>query len=194
MPSSNSQSHPPTTEKVSRAKWLRDEIHRHNRLYHERDEPEILDPDFDALFRELRELEDAFPELVTPDSPTQSVGAPSSSAFSPVKHGAPMLSLDNVFNSNDMEAFDRRLADRLPEETELEYSAEPKLDGVALSLLYRHGRFVRAATRGDGRVGEDVTHTARTIRSIPGRLSGSNVPARLDVRGEAFMSLIKFKA
>ena len=111
-----------------------------------------------------------------------------------MKHGAPMLSLDNVFNSNDMEAFDRRLADRLPEETELEYSAEPKLDGVALSLLYRHGRFVRAATRGDGRVGEDVTHTARTIRSIPGHLSGSNVPARLDVRGEAFMSLSKFKA
>ena len=105
-----------------------------------------------------------------------------------------MLSLDNVFNSNEMEAFDRRLAARLHESGELEYSAEPKLDGVALSLLYVHGRLIRAATRGDGRVGEDVTHTARTIRSIPDYLSGSVVPERLDVRGEAFMPLSAFES
>ena len=105
-----------------------------------------------------------------------------------------MLSLENVFNSDEMEAFDRRLADRLPEGAEREYSAEPKLDGVALSLLYMRGRFVRAATRGDGRVGEDVTHTARTIRSIPRHLKGADVPDRLDVRGEAFMRLSEFDA
>ena len=192
-PSPDSFRQSPKTEAVKRARWLRDEINRHNRLYHEFDVQEIQDEKYDTLFRELRDLENAYPELVAPDSPTQSVGAPSSTAFSPVKHSAPMLSLDNVFNSNEMEAFDRRLADRLPEETELEYSAEPKLDGVALSLLYRRGRFVRASTRGDGRVGEDVTHTARTIRSIPGRLAGSNVPDRLDVRGEAFMPLSEFK-
>ena len=98
-----------------------------------------------------------------------------------------MLSLDNVFNSKEMETFDRRLADRLPEETEREYSAEPKMDGLALILLYRHGKFVRAATRGDGRVGEDVTHTSRTIPSIPDRLSGPNVPDQLVMRSEAFM-------
>ena len=193
-PSSDSLRQPPETEAVERAKWLRDEINRHNHLYHELDAQEIPDEEYDALFKELRDLEGAYPELLTPDSPTQSVGAPSSSAFSPVEHSVPMLSLENVFNSNDMEAFDRRLADRLHEKTECEYSAEPKLDGVALSLLYRHGRFIRAATRGDGRVGEDVTHTARTIRSIPPRLSGSNVPDRLDVRGEVFMPLSEFEA
>lgn len=193
-PSSDSSRQPPKIEAVERVAWLRAEINRHNHLYHELDAPEIPDEEYDALFRELRDLEDAYPELVTPESPTQSVGSPSASAFSPVEHSAPMLSLDNVFNSNEMEVFDRRLAGLLHEEVEREYSAEPKLDGVALSLLYRHGRLMRAATRGDGRVGEDVTHTARTIRSIPDRLSGSNVPASLDVRGEVFMPLSEFIA
>ena len=176
------------------AQWLRDEIDRHNRLYHGLDAPEIPDEEYDALFRQLRDLENAHPELVTPESPTQSVGFSSDSAFSPVEHGAPMLSLDNVFNSNEMEAFDQRLAGLLDDEVEREYSAEPKLDGVALSLLYRQGRLVRAATRGDGRVGEDVTHTARTIRSIPYHLSGTGVPETLDVRGEVFMPLSEFEA
>ena len=193
-PSSDTSRQSPYAEAIERATWLRDEITRHNRLYHELDAPEIPDPEYDALFRELRDLEASYPELATPDSPTHSVGSRPSRAFSPVEHGTPMLSLDNVFNSNEMEAFDRRLADRLPEGTEREYSAEPKLDGVALSLLYRHGYLVRAATRGDGRVGEDVTHTARTIRSVPDRLSGSNVPASLDVRGEVFMPLSEFEA
>ena len=193
-PSSDSLRQPPETEAAERAKWLRDEIKRHNSLYHKFDAQEIQDEKYDELFRELRDLENAHPVLVTSDSPTQSIGAPSSSAFSHVKHSAPMLSLDNVFNSQEMETFDRRLVDRLSEETEREYSAEPKLDGLALSLLYRHGKFVRAATRGDGRVGEDVTHTARTIPSIPDRLSGPNVPDQLDVRGEAFMPLSEFNA
>ena len=177
-----------------RADELRAELRRHEHLYHVLDAQEILDEEYDALFRELSDLEDAHPELVTPDSPTQSVGAPSSSAFSPVEHGTPMLSLDNVFNSTEMEVFDNRLVDRLSDETALDYSAEPKLDGVALSLVYRRGKFVRAATRGDGRVGEDVTHTALTIRSIPRRLKGEDVPDRLDVRGEAFMRLSEFEA
>lgn len=181
-------------EAAERAKWLRDEIDRHNRLYHGLDAPEIPDEEYDALFRELRDLENAHPELVTRDSPTQSVGFSSDSAFSPVEHGAPMLSLDNVFNSKEMEAFDQRLAGLLDDEVEREYSAEPKLDGVALSLFYRQGRLVRAATRGDGRVGEDVTHTARTIRSIPYHLAGTDVPETLDVRGEVFMPLSEFEA
>ena len=194
MPPAESQGQPPTPEETARAKWLRDEIRRHNRLYHERDKPELLDPDYDALFRELLELEEAHSELVTADSPTRLVGTPSSSMFSPVEHGAPMLSLDNVFDHKELEAFDQRLAGLLDDEVEREYSAEPKLDGVALSLLYRQGRLVRAATRGDGRVGEDVTHTARTIRSIPYRLSGTDVPETLDVRGEVFMPLSEFEA
>ena len=193
-PSSDTARQSPDAGAIKRVTWLRNEITRHNRLYHELDAEEIPDPAYDELFRELRDLESSYPELATPDSPTQSVGSRPSRAFSPVDHGTPMLSLDNVFNSNEMEAFDRRLADRLPEATEREYSAEPKLDGVALSLLYRHGKLVRAATRGDGRVGEDVTHTARTIRSIPDRLSGADVPALLDVRGEVFMPLSEFDA
>ena len=194
MPPPDSASKPPPGRKEDRAKWLRAQIQRHNLLYHENDNQEISDSKYDALYRELRELEEAHPELVTPDSPTQSVGSRPSEAFAPVKHGAPMLSLENVFNAQEMEEFDRRLAGLLDEEAEREYSAEPKLDGVALSLLYEQGRLVRAATRGDGRVGEDVTHTARTIRSIPVQLSGDYVPDRLEVRGEVLMPLSHFSA
>lgn len=184
----------PSASGKGRARWLRAQIRRHNRLYHEQDAPEIPDLEYDRLFRELLALERAHPELATPDSPTRSVGSRPSEAFAPIKHGAPMLSLENVFDAQQLEDFDRRLAGLLDEEAERVYSAEPKLDGVALSLLYENGRLVCAATRGDGRTGEDVTHTARTIRSIPGRLSGSSVPARLEVRGEAFMPLSGFSA
>ena len=177
-----------------RARWLREEIHRHNRLYHEQDTPEIPDAEYDALYRELRELEETHPELATTDSPTRAVGSRPSAAFAPVEHGARMLSLENVFDAAELEEFDRRLSGLLDEEAERQYSAEPKLDGVALSLLYERGRLVRAATRGDGRVGEDVTHTARTIESLPDRLSGGDVPARVEVRGEVFMPLSGFEA
>ena len=194
MPPPDRPESPSPASKAERAKWLREEIHRHNRLYHEQDEPEIPDSEYDALYRELRELEQAHPDLVSPDSPTQSVGSRPSEAFAPVEHGARMLSLDNVFDPEEMEEFDRRLAGLLDEEIEREYSAEPKMDGVALSLLYVRGRLVRAATRGDGRVGEDVTHTARTIESLPERLAGGDVPARVEVRGEVFMPLAGFEA
>ncbi len=195
MPPPDRPESPSPASKAERAKWLREEIHRHNRLYHEQDEPEIPDSEYDALYRELRRLEHAHPELVAPDSPTQSVGAGPSRAFDPVEHGAPMLSLENVFDAGEMEEFDRRLAGLLDDEgdAELEYSAEPKLDGVALSLLYERGILVRAATRGDGRTGEDVTHTALTIRSLPVRLSGRDVPERVEVRGEVFMPLRAFE-
>ena len=194
MPPPDRPENPSPASKAERAKWLREEIHRHNRLYHEQDNPEIPDSEYDALYRELRRLEHAHPELVTPDSPTQSVGAGPSRAFDPVEHGAPMLSLENVFDAGEMEEFDRRLAGLLDDEGERRYSAEPKLDGVALSLLYERGILVRAATRGDGRTGEDVTHTALTIRSLPVRLSGRNVPERVEVRGEVFMPLRAFEA
>ena len=180
--------------KEERARWLRAEIHRHNRLYHEQDDPEIPDSEYDALYRELREMEEAHPGLVTSDSPTQAVGSRPSEAFAPVEHGARMLSLENVFDAEELEEFDRRLAGLLDEEAERQYSAEPKLDGVALSLLYERGRLVRAATRGDGRVGENVTHTARTIASVPDRLTGGDVPERIEVRGEVFMPLSGFEA
>jgi len=194
LPPPDRPENPSPASKAERAKWLREEIHRHNRLYHEQDEPEIPDSEYDALYRELRRLEHAHPELVTPDSPTQSVGAGPTRAFDPVEHGAPMLSLENVFDAGEMEEFDHRLAGLLDDEGEREYSAEPKLDGVALSLLYERGVLVRAATRGDGRTGEDVTHSALTIRSLPVRLSGRNVPERVEVRGEVFMPLRAFEA
>ncbi|MCY3606384.1 MAG: NAD-dependent DNA ligase LigA [Gammaproteobacteria bacterium] len=194
MPPPDRPAGPSPESKEERAEWLRAEIHRHNRLYHEQDDPEIPDSEYDSLYRELRELEEAHPDFVTPDSPTQSVGSRPSEAFAPVEHAARMLSLENVFDAEELEEFDRRLAGLLDEEAERQYSAEPKLDGVALSLLYERGRLVRAATRGDGRVGENVTHTARTIASVPDRLTGGDVPERIEVRGEVFMPLSGFEA
>lgn len=182
------------TELEERAKQLRDEIRHHDHLYHALDSPEIEDSQYDQLKKELRDLEDRYPQVATEDSPTRSVGAPPSVAFSPVEHSAPMLSLENVFDAGEMEEFDRRLAGLLDEEGARVYSAEPKLDGVALSLLYERGILVRAATRGDGRVGEDVTHTARTIPTIPAQLVGQDIPERLEVRGEVFMPLSGFEA
>lgn len=182
-------------ELEEKAGRLKDEIRRHDRLYHALDRPEIEDSEYDALKRELRGLEERHPGLARADSPTRAVGAPASAAFSPVEHGAPMLSLDNAFDAGEMEEFDRRLAGLLDDDPEGErvYSAEPKLDGVALSLLYERGALVRAATRGDGRTGEDVTHTALTIKSLPLRLAGESVPDRLEVRGEVFMPLSAFE-
>ncbi len=179
---------------LARMQSLRREIRRHNKLYHDLDKPEISDAAYDQLFAELRELERAHPEFITSDSPTQAPGGRPSQAFSPVDHGVPMLSLENVFNPSEFQQFDGRLARLLDQESDREYSAEPKIDGVALSLLYVQGDLVRAATRGNGRVGEDVTHTARTIRAIPARLSGTGVPGRIEVRGEVFMPLSGFKA
>ncbi|HMT93259.1 NAD-dependent DNA ligase LigA [uncultured Thiothrix sp.] len=166
---------------------LRTEIRHHNHLYYVLDDPQIPDVEYDRLFRELQALEDAHPEFICSDSPTQRVGGEALSEFGNVRHELPMLSLANVFSEEELDNFDRRIHERLKDEAELEYVAEPKLDGLAISLLYVNGVLVRAATRGDGETGEDVTANVRTIQSVPLRLLGENYPARLEVRGEIYM-------
>ncbi|MCX8049945.1 MAG: NAD-dependent DNA ligase LigA [Methylohalobius sp.] len=175
-----------------RVEALRREIEYHNFRYYVLDQPVISDAEYDALMAELQALEAAYPELVTPDSPTQRVGAPPAQAFAAVRHEAAMLSLDNAFTEQEVRDFDRRVRDRLEVET-VEYTAEPKLDGLAVSLLYEHGRLALGATRGDGFVGEDVTANVKTIRAIPLRLRGSDWPERFEVRGEVFMPLEGFR-
>ncbi len=179
-------------ESADRAAQLRRSIEYHNYRYHVLDDPELPDAEFDRLLVELRELEARHPELVTPDSPTQRVGGAPSDEFQEVRHRVPMLSIDNAFSREDVLAFDRRIRERLGSEAELDYSAEPKLDGLAISVTWEHGHLVRAATRGDGTTGEDVTANVRTIRSIPLRLRGT-APALLEVRGEIFISNAGFK-
>jgi DNA ligase (NAD+) len=172
---------------------LRAEIERHNYRYHVLDDPEIPDAEYDRLMRQLRELEQQYPELVAPDSPTQRVGGAAINAFAQVRHRIPMLSLDNAFTRDEVVAFDRRVRDRLEADDDIRYSCEPKLDGLAVSLTYRKGSLEIAATRGDGAVGEDVTHNIRTIQSVPLRLTGKGTPELLEVRGEVFIPIAGFK-
>jgi DNA ligase (NAD+) len=171
---------------------LRGEIERHDYRYHVLDDPLISDAEYDRLFRELLELEAAHPELVTPDSPTQRVGGPPLEGFSTVEHVIPMLSLANGGSVEDVEAFDSRILRMLESEDPIVYTAEPKYDGVACELLYEDGALRLGSTRGDGRTGEDITHSLRTVRSIPLRLQSSQVPPVLEVRGEVFMPLAEF--
>ncbi|KPK39394.1 MAG: aromatic ring-opening dioxygenase LigA [Gammaproteobacteria bacterium SG8_47] len=166
---------------------LRAEINRHNYLYYVLDAPEIPDAEYDRLLRELEELERAHPELVVPDSPTQRVGAAPLKAFGGVRHDIPMLSLSNAFSEEEVADFDRRAREKLGIDV-IEYVAEPKLDGLAVSLLYEDGVLARAATRGDGTTGENVTQNVRTIASVPLRLFGKDYPKVLEARGEVFMS------
>ncbi|ELQ6021051.1 NAD-dependent DNA ligase LigA [Cronobacter turicensis] len=172
---------------------LRTTLRHHEFLYHVMDAPEVPDAEYDRLMRELRALEEAHPELVTPDSPTQRVGAAPLTAFSQVRHEVPMLSLDNVFDEASFLAFNKRVQDRLKNTDALVYCCELKLDGLAVSLLYENGLLVRAATRGDGTTGEDITLNVRTIRAIPLKLHGDNIPARLEVRGEVFLPQAGFE-
>lgn len=168
---------------------LRQEINLHNYRYYVLDEPQVPDAEYDRLFQALKKLESDNPELITSDSPTQRVGAKPLSAFGQVAHELPMLSLDNAFNAEDMQEFDRRIIDRLKKNdtTVIEYACEPKLDGIAISLLYENGLLIRGATRGDGTTGEDITQNVRTIPTIPLRLTGEGYPSRLEVRGEIYM-------
>jgi len=168
-------------------------IQHHNYRYYVLDDPEVSDSEYDQLMRELQSLEAEHPEFITDDSPTQRVGAVPLSAFEQVKHQVPMLSLGNVFSEEELKAFDKRLHDRLDIEAEIEYVAEPKLDGLAVSLLYEDGKLVQAATRGDGSTGENVTQNIRTIQSIPLKLLG-NYPSVLEVRGEVIMPKDGFEA
>ncbi len=176
-------------ERVAR---LRQEIEQHNHRYYVLDEPSIPDVEYDRLFRELQELEAAHPELITIDSPTQRVGAAPLAEFAPAPHRQPMLSLNNAFATDEVEAFDRRVSVALGQE-EVEYAVEPKFDGLAISLIYENGKFVRGATRGDGYTGEDVTVNLRTIRSIPLQLAQYPAPQLLEVRGEVLMLRADFE-
>jgi DNA ligase (NAD+) len=186
-----------------RAAQLRSEIAEHNRRYHELDDPVISDAEYDELVRELRALEEEFPELITPDSPTRQVGsAPATTVFAPVTHAVPMMSLDNAFDEAELRAWVERLHRRLAgapaasddtSHDEVGYVCELKIDGLAISIRYEGGRYVRAATRGDGRTGEDVTENIRTIDQVPKSL-GKGAPSVLEVRGEVYMPLSAFRS
>lgn len=170
-----------------RAEFLRLELTRHNRLYYVLDAPEIPDDEYDAAFAELRRLEEKYPELDLPDSPTKRVGGKASERFDKVVLSVPMLSLDNALDEGDLDAFLTRTAPWSGDG----YLCELKIDGLAVSLLFEDGVFVRGTTRGDGQMGEDVTPNLRTVRSLPLRLSESS-PRRLEVRGEVFLERRQF--
>lgn len=173
---------------IRRATQLREEISDHNYRYYVLDDPIIPDAEYDRLMRELAELEQRYPELIAPDSPTQRVGAAPAKQFTEVPHSLPMLSLENAFTDDDVTAFDRRVRERIETDGLVRYSAEPKLDGVAISIRYEGGQLRQAATRGDGTTGEDVTHNVRTISSVPLRLRGRSLPDLVDIRGEIYMT------
>ena len=181
-----------STDPAQRVAELREAIDRHRSAYYERDAPEIPDADYDRLVRELEELEAAHPELVTDSSPTQQVGGAPNVAFAPVTHSVAMMSLHNAFDINELQAWYERVQRRLEGRTPESFAVELKLDGLAISLRYEAGILVRGATRGDGKVGEDVTHNVRTINDIPKRISGA--PPVLEVRGEVYMKLSSFRA
>jgi DNA ligase (NAD+) len=178
---------------AERVKWLREELTRHNDAYFVNDAPLIPDADYDALARELRSLEEQHPELADDTSVSTKVGAPTSAVFSPVTHAEPMLSLDNVFDVDELRAWAQRCAKGLgAEASTLRFAVEPKIDGLALSIYYVDGRFTRAATRGDGRTGEDVSENVRTIHNVPITL-GEGARGRVEVRGEAFLAKSDFE-
>lgn len=173
---------------------LRKQLNYHSYRYYALDDPEITDAEYDRLMRRLLELETQFPGSVTPDSPTQRVGSAPLTAFQTVVHEMPMLSLDNAFSDEELLAFNQRILDRLKTSGDIEFACEVKLDGIAVSLLYRDGILVRGATRGDGTNGEDITQNVRTINSIPLRLHGQGFPSVLEVRGEIYMPKAAFNA
>ncbi|MDP1574007.1 MAG: NAD-dependent DNA ligase LigA [Coxiellaceae bacterium] len=168
----------------SRIEQLRHLINHHNYCYYVLDDPEITDAEYDLYFRELQQLEKEYPEFIDRDSPTQRVGASPVAAFQPISHAVPMLSLDNVFNQEELLAFNARVQQRLKSTAEINFLCEPKFDGLAISLHYKKGHLITAATRGDGVTGEDVTHNVRTIKSIPLKLFSDHYPADCEVRGE----------
>jgi len=190
---------PIPTKVKNKIKQLHHDLHYHNHRYYVLDDPEIPDSEYDKMLRELQTIEEKYPQALSSDSPTQRVGAMPLDSFSEVKHIVPMLSLGNAFSEEEVNAFEKRLLDRLDlnnknEHTTLEYSVEPKLDGLAVSLLYENGVLVQGATRGDGETGENITENVRTINSIPLKLTGKNIPTRLEVRGEVFMPKASFEA
>ncbi len=177
-----------------RVEELREQINHHSYRYHVLDDPEVSDAEYDELIRELRALEDAFPELITPDSPTQGVGAaPVTALFAPVEHRAPMLSLDNAFSLDELNAWGDRVTRGLGGAAD-GFMCELKIDGVACALTYENGRLTRAATRGDGRIGEDITANVRTVDGVPHRLALDDPPRVVEIRGEMYLPVKAFEA
>lgn len=185
----------PSVSVPERIRELRMLLEHHNRCYYELDAPEISDAEYDSIFRELRLMEAEYPELAAPDSPLHRVGGRPLERFAQVPHNRPMLSLENAINEAEILDFERRLRGfiSLPEGTEFTYQCEPKMDGLAVEIVYRDGLMVQASTRGDGYVGEDVTANVRTIRSVPLRLSGQDIPSLFEVRGEVYLPLEAFR-
>ncbi|TMO43726.1 MULTISPECIES: NAD-dependent DNA ligase LigA [unclassified Pseudoalteromonas] len=179
----------PIFEQISQ---LRAQLEEHNHNYYVLDAPSIPDAEYDRLMRELSALEQANPEFQSPDSPSQKVGGAALDKFEQVTHQVPMLSLDNAFSEEEFAAFNRRIKERLMNSSELTFCCEPKLDGLAVSIIYRDGVLVQAATRGDGMVGENITQNVKTIRNVPLKLRGNDFPAELEVRGEVFMDSAGF--
>ena len=178
-----------SSELVTQVMSLREQLRYHNHRYYVLDAPEVSDAQYDELFQQLKKIEQSYPELQTPDSPTQRVGGEAISAFQTIVHTVPMLSLGNAFSSDELKDFERKLKDRLEttDISELEYCAELKLDGLAISLIYENGLFKQGATRGDGATGEDISHNLKTIRNLPLQLNTLNPPSLLEVRGEVLM-------
>ena len=172
---------------------LREQINYHNHKYHTLDSPEIKDSEFDALFEELKSLEARNPDIITIDSPTQRMGAVPLESFSQIRHERPMLSLDNAFTEKDLDDFEKRVRKNTPGNSSPTFVGEPKIDGVAVSLIYQAGRLSRAATRGDGLVGEDVTKNVRTIDTVPLALLGSDFPESIEIRGEIYIPIPEFE-
>jgi DNA ligase (NAD+) len=182
-----------TNDIASEIEDLRKQLHHHNHRYYALDDPQIPDAEYDRLFRRLQELEKAHPELMSADSPSQRVGSEALDSFSQVTHEMPMLSLDNAFSDEELDAFNKRLQDRLKSTATIEYACEPKLDGIAVSLIYEEGVLVQGATRGDGSTGENITLNMRTVDSVPLKLIGENIPRRLEVRGEVYITKAGFE-
>jgi DNA ligase (NAD+) len=174
-----------------RVEELREQLNFHSYRYHVMDDPEVSDAEYDELMNELRDLEERFPELVTPDSPTQRIGATPTDLFAPVEHRSPMLSLDNAFAREELEAWAARVERGVG--SGARYSCELKIDGVAVALTYERGVLTKGATRGDGRVGEDITANVRTVRSVPQRLRLKDPPEYLEVRGEIYLPVRAFE-
>ena len=183
-----------TEQAKERVSWLRREIARHDHLYYVLATPQISDQEYDRLFRELRELEAAHPELDDPTSPTHRVGGAPLDAFTAVTHRVPMLSLDNTYGADDVREFHQRIQKALGPGAKWSYWVDPKVDGVSCNVRYEGGRLVQAATRGDGVTGDDITRNARTLRDLPLRLQGSDVPEVLELRGEVYMPVATFQA
>jgi DNA ligase (NAD+) len=186
----NDSKNQPTPSIEQYIEQLREKIRYHNYRYYVLDDPEISDAEYDGLMRELMELEGRYPHLISPDSPTQRVGAPPLDKFDTVRHTLPMLSLANAFREEEVREFDNRIRRILGWEQPVEYVVEPKIDGLAVELVYEHGILITGSTRGDGEIGENVTQNLKTLPSIPLRLltfPGSPIPTRLEVRGEIYI-------